>query len=48
MRMLSSEKNFSKRANNRMHSDGKKRRSSFLVAPFFAAGDAKRSTDNEE
>ena len=29
-------------ANNRMHSDSKKRRSSFLVALLFAAGDAKR------
>jgi len=30
--------------NNRMHSDSKKRRSSFLVALLFAAGDAKRYT----
>ncbi len=29
-------------ANNRMHSDSKKRRSSFLVALLFAAGDARR------
>ena len=29
-------------ANNHMHSDRKKRRSSFLVALLFAAGDAKR------
>ncbi|MBT9613156.1 MAG: hypothetical protein IV108_07820 [Burkholderiales bacterium] len=29
-------------SNNRMHSDSKKRRSSFLVALLFAAGDAKR------
>ena len=28
--------------NNRMHSDSKKRRSSFLVALRFAAGDARR------
>jgi hypothetical protein len=28
-----------------MHSDPKKRRSSFLVAPLFASGDAKRSRD---
>ncbi len=28
--------------NNRMHSDSKKRRSSFLVALLLAAGDAKR------
>jgi len=28
--------------NNRMHSDSKKHRSSFLVAVLFAAGDAKR------
>lgn len=28
--------------NNRMHSDSKKRRSSFLVALHFAAGDAGR------
>jgi hypothetical protein len=29
--------------NNRMHADSKKRRSSFLVALLFAAGDASRS-----
>lgn len=28
--------------NNRIHADSKKRRSSFLVALLFAAGDAKR------
>ncbi len=29
-------------SNNRIHSDSKKQRSSFLVALLFAAGDAKR------
>ncbi len=29
-------------ANNRIHSDSKKRRCPFLVAVLFAAGDAKR------
>jgi hypothetical protein len=32
--------------NNRMYSDSEKRRSSFLVAPLFAAGDAKRYASN--
>ena len=31
-------------ANNRMHSDSKKRHSSFLVALHFASGDAERYT----
>lgn len=34
-------------ANNRMHADSKKRRSSFLVALLFPAGDARRYARGE-
>jgi hypothetical protein len=40
--------NYANSANNRIHSDSKKRRSSFLVALLFAAGDARRYAHNSQ
>jgi len=39
-------KGLEKIANNHMHSDSKKRRSSYLVALLFAAGDVRRYAQN--